>query len=176
MTHDSNTPDFSHLPPDQRGRAERNHRIAQYEAEQAAAREPGPAPTGDPVADYFDGSTFINDEVEAAAREAAAVTAARGGNPYECREAAMKAAQRAVARSTDPLDNDDTKSLGQIVNGTTDDVALHEEIRLLREQLAARDAKINAADSVQLTDAEYFAARKEGKLSGIRHPKWGTSR
>ncbi|MEL6107041.1 MAG: hypothetical protein AAFU85_13440 [Planctomycetota bacterium] len=171
MTNESTEPDFSHLPSDLRRRAERNHRLDKYEAERTANAEQ--SPPDDPVAEYFDGSTFVDDNVEAAAREAAAVTAARGGNVYEQREASKKAAQQAFARSANPLDNGESPSLGQLVNETTEDIALREEIRLLRKQLEARDSKIGPAEATRLTDAEYFEARRTGKLTGIRKPKWG---
>ena len=156
MANESTEPDFSNLPFDLRGRAERNHRLAQFEAERTTNAGP-----------------FPSDDAEAAAREAAAVTAANGGNIYEQREAAVEAAKETVARSTNPLDNGDIPSLEQVANETTEGFALREEIRLLREQLEARDAKIGPNDATRLTDAEYFEARRAGKLTGIRKPKWG---
>ena len=155
----------------------REERYAQLREEMAPKPVPAPEPQGvtqavpvDPVNPQTDPGFYADPTVEDAARDAAAAVEANGGTPLEQREAAMMAAAKAVKAQANPQDGAD---LADITNQITEEASVRDEIKALREQLAERDAKITPHEATELTDAEYFEARKAGKLSGIRRPNYG---
>lgn len=131
----------------------------------------GPAPTlfGNPERAAREAriAEYLTERAQAAAVEAAE----NGGNEFEQREAATKVAKETAADLGNPQGGD---SLSGIVGDVQE--SLRDEVKGLREQLAAQNAKIGPAESASLSTEEYFAARAAGKLQGIRKPRFGMGR
>ncbi len=151
--------------------AARRERYAHYQAEQKAkaaaqVEDEKVAEHAESVTREEDKHAFFADSKTAKAYEDARATSLAGGaSELEAREAAEKAAR-------DTAFGNDTADVTDMLTGKTDhDVAA--EVRQLREQLIQRERTIAPEETLNMSDTEYFEARKAGKIRGIRRESWG---